>query len=238
MAETATLHIFRFDPEKDKSPYFKTYDVAITAKMNVLEALLDIVDKQDGSLSLRYACRGAICGSCAMYINGSYRLACQTMIANLNPSDITVGPLPHLPNIKDLVVDMTPFFEKYERIVPYLIRNSAPLEKEIPQNLKQRKAIDEMIDCILCGCCYSSCPMVWTHRNFLGPAALTKANRFVQDSRDEGLDQRLSIVAGEDGIWRCHTIFNCADACPKKINTTASIQDLKRKTIARRLHLA
>lgn len=237
MAENqkATLHVYRFDPDADKVPYFHTYQVDIKPKMNVLEALLEVVDTQDGSLSLRYACRGAICGSCAMYINGSYRLACQTMVATLNPKDITVGPLPHLKVIKDLIVDMDPFFEKYEKIMPYLITNSPLPEKEIPQNPKQRKAIDEMIDCILCGSCYSSCPMVWTHRNFLGPAALTKANRFVSDSRDEATKKRIDVVAGEDGVWRCHTILNCVDACPKKINTTWSIQRLKQKTIAQRL---
>ena len=237
MAEQAksTLKVFRFDPDRDREPHFDTFEVPLREGLTVLEALFDILENQDGSLAFRYACRGAVCGSCAMYINGSYLLACQAQVAAFFPRELTIGPMPHFPVIKDLVVDMTEFFRKYEQIMPFLVAQSAPPEKERVQTLEQRQAINEMVDCILCGCCYSSCPTVWTDKEYLGPAALTKAYRFLADSRDDAARERLSIVAGGDGIWRCHTIFNCAEACPKRINPTWSIQQLKRKSALRRL---
>ena len=197
--------------------------------MTVLEAIFEVLEKQDGSIAFRYACRGAICGSCAMFINGSHRLACGTQVTSLNTTEITISPLPHLPLIKDLAVDMTPFFDNYEAIKPYLIANTPPPEKERLQSPDQRKAIDEAIDCILCGICYSSCPVVWTNKDYLGPSALLKAYRFVADSRDEGLKERLATVGTEKGVWRCHTIFNCSEACPKGINPTNAIQQLKKR---------
>ncbi|MDO8491132.1 MAG: succinate dehydrogenase iron-sulfur subunit [Dehalococcoidia bacterium] len=231
----ATLRVFRFQPGQDEKPRFDTYHVQAKSGMTVLDALFQVLDDQDGSLAFRYSCRGAICGSCAMYINGSYRLACQTQLANLGAGPVSVNPLPHLPIIKDLAVDMAPFFDKYEKVMPYLLGEERPPEKEFQQSIDQRKKIDEAIDCILCGCCYSSCPSVWTNKSYLGPAALTKAYRFVADSRDKAYDERLAIVSGEEGVWRCHTIFNCVEACPKKINCTYSIQELKKKTLTRRL---
>lgn len=236
MASTnkATLRVFRFDPDVDKEPRFDTFEVSARPGMTVLEALFDILDNQDGSLAFRYTCRGAVCGSCAMFINGSYRLACQTQLANLK-GVILVNPLPHVGIIKDLVVDMDPFFQNYERVMPYLLNDSPPPEKERIQSVAQRKKFDEMIDCILCGSCYSSCPMVWTNKSYLGPSALTKAYRFVADSRDDAVKERLAIVGGEDGVFRCRTIFNCVEACPKKINPTYSIQELKKKTVVNRL---
>jgi succinate dehydrogenase / fumarate reductase iron-sulfur subunit len=203
--------------------------------MSVLETLFEVLDKQDSSLTFRYACRGAVCGSCAMYINGSYRLACETQLAMMNTTEITVSPLPHLPVIRDLVVDMVPFWQKYERVMPYLKTQSEVDEKERIQSPKQRKLINEAVDCILCSSCYSACPVTWTDKDYLGPSALNKANRFVIDSRDEATSERLKIVSGEDGIWRCHTIFNCVEACPKKINQTEGIENLRRKTVSQKL---
>ncbi len=232
-----TLNIFRFDPDKDKEPRYQPYQVATRSGMSVLEGLFEVLDKQDPSLSFRYACRGAVCGSCAMYINGAYRLACQTQISRLETNQITVGPLPHLPLIKDLVVDMTPFFEKYERILPYLKTQSEMPEKERLQSPKQRKQINDAVDCILCSCCYSACPMTWKDKNYLGPSALNKAYRFVADSRDEATDERLKIVSSEDGVWRCHTIFNCVEACPKSINQTEGIEGLRRKTVSQKVKI-
>jgi succinate dehydrogenase / fumarate reductase iron-sulfur subunit len=237
MAEQAksTFKVVRFDPDQDREPHFDTFEVPQREGLTVLEALFDILENQDGSLAFRYACRGAVCGSCAMYINGAYRLACQTQVAAFSSGKLTVGPMPHFPVIKDLAVDMTEFFRKYERIMPFLVAQSTPPERERVQTPKARATINEMVDCILCGCCYSSCPTVWTDKAYLGPAALTKAYRFLADSRDEAAGERLSIVAGGDGIWRCHTIFNCAEACPKRINPTWSIQQLKKKSALRSL---
>ncbi|HHY94995.1 MAG TPA: succinate dehydrogenase iron-sulfur subunit [Firmicutes bacterium] len=220
--------IFRFDPEREQEPHYSTYEVPVQGGTTLLEALLWIVDNADGSLSFRYACREAICGACAMFVNGKHRLACKTQVQDLRAKEVVVHPLPHLPVIKDLVVDMTGFWEKYRAIRPYLIAEGLG-DREFFQNAEDRMAIDEMLNCILCGCCYSSCPMVWTNPEYLGPAALLKAYRFVRDTRDQGGRDRLALVAGEDGVWRCHTVFNCAEACPKDINVTWSIQALKRK---------
>ena len=232
---SVTLKVFRFDPEKDKESRYDTFQVPVRPGMSVLETLFEVLDKQDSSLAFRYACRGAVCGSCAMYINGSYRLACETQLAQMGTTEITVGPLPHLPVIRDLVVDMAPFFEKYERVMPYLQNKNDPKDKERIQSPKQRKLINEAVDCILCSSCYSACPVAWTNKDYLGPSALNKANRFVVDSRDDATSERLKVVAGEDGIWRCHTIFNCVEACPKKINQTDAIENLRRKTVSQKM---
>jgi succinate dehydrogenase / fumarate reductase, iron-sulfur subunit len=229
--QNVTFKVFRFDPEVDAEARYQTYDLNARPGMTVLEGLVDLVDKIDHSLAFRYSCRGAVCGSCAMYINGSYRLACETQISPLVEKfgEVVVSPLPHLSIIRDLVVDMGPFFERYEAVRPYLIEGPNVPERENLQSPEQRKKFDEMINCILCGCCYSSCPTIWSDEEYLGPAALVKAYRFVADSRDHGKRDRLNIVNTEDGAWRCHTIFNCAEACPKEINCTYSIQQLKRQ---------
>ena len=230
----AVLKVFRFDPERDEEPYFDIFEINAREGMTVLEALFEILENHDNSLCFRYTCRGAVCGSCAMYINGAYRLACETQLSALGPGEITVYPLPHLAIIKDLVVDMAPFFEKFEMIMPYLKAGTSP-EKERLQSVKDRKVIDDAINCIMCASCYSACPMTWANKDYLGPSALNKAYRFVADSRDEAGSERLALVSRENGIFRCHTIFNCVEACPKKIDQTSSIQQLKRKTMSHRL---
>ena len=233
----ANLKVWRFDPAVDQKPYFQSYQVPTRKGLTVLEGLLHITDWLDGSLAYRSCCRAAVCGSCAMFINGSYRLACETQVALFGGGEITIGPLPRLKVVKDLVVDMEPFFAKYEAIKPFLINNSVAPEKERHQSPKVRHKIDSLIDCILCGSCYSSCPTVWMSEEkegYIGPAALTKAWRFVADSRDQGAKERLGVIASEEGLWRCHTAFNCVEACPKKINCTDSIQQLKRKAILRK----
>ncbi|MHB0871274.1 MAG: succinate dehydrogenase/fumarate reductase iron-sulfur subunit [Chloroflexota bacterium] len=230
----ATLKVWRFDPKVDEKPYYQSYQVPVNPGMTVLQGLFYVTDRLDGSLSYRSCCRAGVCGSCAMFINGAYRLACETQIGWFPEGEITIGPLPRLKVIKDLVVDLEPFFAKYEQIKPYLINNSKPPEKERLQSPKDRRKLNETIDCILCASCYSSCPTVWMSEEedgYLGPAALTKAWRFVADSRDEGTKERMEVVASEHGLWRCHTAFNCVEACPKKINCTDSIQNLKKKAI-------
>lgn len=227
-----TFSIFRSNGEQ--GPYYQEFRLTPDKGMSVMEALFYILERMDPGLAFRYSCRGAVCGSCAMYINGRFRLACNTMVESLKADKITVSPLPHLPVIKDLVVDMTSFFEKIEKVMPFLRALEAG-EKEILQSQKDREKLDIITDCILCAACYSSCPVNWTNNSYLGPAALNKAFRFVADSRDCAAEERLSLLDNEDGLWRCHGIFNCTEACPKKISPADSIIQLRRSAFARKV---
>lgn len=224
--EKVIFEVFRFSPEEKKEPYFDTFEVPYTKGMTVLQGLLYIQAKLDGSLGIRFACRAGICGSCAMHINGMYRLACETQISMMG-EHIRVRPLGHLPIIKDLVVDLTEFWNKYKLIKPYLIHSKNVPEKEFLQSVDEREKLTRIIDCILCGACYAACPVVETHKDYIGPHAFAKANRFIRDSRDEGTFERLRIVGGEDGVFRCHTVFSCQEVCPKEINASGSIAELK-----------
>lgn len=226
-----TLRVFRYSA--GVGPHYDMYPLSFPGGKTVLEGLFDVLEGQDGSLAFRYSCRSAVCGSCAMFINGSFRLACQTQIKDLKSSVISVSPLPHMRIIKDLVVDMKPFFKKIDMILPYLLTKENPPEKERLQSPRKRKLVDGYIDCILCGACYSSCTVAATDEYYLGPAALTKAWRFMADSRDGGTAKRLAVVADEHGALRCHTLFNCVEACPKQINCTQAIQNIKKKSMAR-----
>lgn len=232
-----TFRIRRQDPHSKKNPQpsWDEHVVPYEGNFTVLEGLFYILENLDGSLAFRYCCRASVCGSCAMYINGAYRLACQTNVKHLIGDVVTVAPMPHLPLVKDLVCEMEGFFAKYEYIEPWLVRNSCDPEKEILQSPKERKKLNMPIDCILCGCCYSSCPSVWGEENYLGPAALLKAFRFEVDSRDEAGKQRLPRWNNERGVYRCHTIMNCVEACPKELNPTEGILWLKRAAVRRRL---
>lgn len=220
------FEVFRFLPDENKEPHFDIFEVPYTKGMTVLQGLLYIQSKLDGSLGLRFACRAGICGSCAMHINGVYRLACETQISLLG-EHIRVRPLGHLPIIKDLVVDMTEFWNKYKLVKPYLIHSNEVPQKEFLQSIDERERLTRIVDCILCGACYAACPIVETHRDYLGPHAFAKANRFIRDSRDDGTLERLRIVGGEDGVFRCHTVFSCQEVCPKEINPSGSIAELK-----------
>jgi len=221
------LRIQRFDSKTDSAPHYDTFEVMTKPGMTVLDALFQVLEKNDRLLAFRYSCRSAVCGSCAMIINGHPRLACNTQISTLS-SPIIVGPLPHLPVVRDLMVDLHPFFQKTESVEPYFQSREPYPEKEFIQMPKDRAAIDSAIDCIECGACFSSCPLTWTDPKYPGPAALLRAYRFIADTRDTAKVQRLRAVGCEDGLWRCHTVFNCADACPKAINPTYFIQQLKR----------
>lgn len=235
MNNVTPMRVFRFDPDNGAVPEYKTYHVPTVPGMTVLQALYEIVERQDGSLAFRAACRSGVCGSCAMNINGKNRLACETQLGVLK-APITVKPLPHLPLIKDLVADLTTFFENYERVRPYLINLKEPPAKEWLQSPEERKKLDNYIDCILCACCHTACTSTAGNPNtYLGPAALAKAYRFIVDSRDEAQAERLRLVATEDGIFRCHTIFNCTEDCPKGISPTQAIQEMKKMVLARAL---
>jgi succinate dehydrogenase / fumarate reductase iron-sulfur subunit len=236
------LRINRYDPAADgplsggrRTDRWDEFTVSHEGQLTLLEALFTIQEQQDSSLAFRYCCRASICGSCAMYIGGRYRLACQTNVRRFEGQTITVAPMPHLPLVKDLVCDMTSFFAKYELIKPWLIRSSVDPDREVFQSPKDRKKLDMPIDCILCGCCYSSCPSVWYEDDYLGPAALLKTYRFEVDSRDEARRDRLPYFDNERGAYRCHTITNCVEACPKELNPTEGIQWLKRAAVRRRL---
>ena len=225
--DSATLAILRYDPGKSTEPHYETYGVKATKDTTVLDALFQILETQDHSLAFRYSCRSAVCGSCAMFINGRYKLACSTLISEIG-RDVIIQPLPHMPIIRDLVVDLTTFFEKYKVIKPYVVPINPPPEKEWIQSPQQRSKINDSTDCILCAACYSSCPSVWTGKKYLGPAAILQAYRFAADSRDGILQDRVEVLGSEDGLWRCHTIFNCTEACPKSLNPARFIESLKR----------
>jgi len=225
------FRILRFDPDKDQQPHFQSFAVPDIKGMTILEGLYYILENLDSTLAFRSSCRAAVCGSCAMHINGQYRLACETQVDTFRSREIVIRPLSHLTMIRDLVVDMTPFYENYESIMPFLIPKEEPPAKEYLQSIEQRRKLDVLVDCILCGACHGSCPVVATDNRYLGPASLLKALRFVEDSRDGATAERLAFVATDVGVFRCHTIFNCQQVCPKKLDPTGAIAKLKRKAI-------
>ena len=225
-----TIKVQRFDPDKDKTTYFQSYEIPASPGMTVLEGLSYIQEHIDGTIAFRSSCRAGVCGSCSMHINGKYRLACETQIDHLGKS-ITIKPLGHMKILKDLIVDLEPFWEKYRSIMPYLNPGEPAPETERIQTQEEREKLEGLIDCILCGCCQGACTITGTDEDYLGPAILLKADRFIMDSRDKAKKQRLEMVGGEHGIWRCHTIYNCQVSCPKHLDPTGAIADLKRKSI-------
>ncbi|MBW2148780.1 MAG: succinate dehydrogenase iron-sulfur subunit [Deltaproteobacteria bacterium] len=227
-----TFRIFRHNPGEDDSPRYDEFTIPVEPMWTVLDALNYIKWYKDGSLAFRRSCRHGICGSCAMTIQGHNSLACEAQLATLKKDPIEVEPLRSFPVIKDLVVDMDDFFERYRAVKPYFIAGTPPTDKERLQSPEERKLLDDCWECILCGACTSSCPSYWADKDFLGPAALLKAYRFIFDSRDEGDEERMSALDNKHGLWRCHTIFNCVEACPKSLNPTRAISQLKKKVIA------
>ena len=235
-AKKVTIMIKRFNPTKDEKPYWDTFNLDCYSGTTILIAIQEIIAKYDGSVAARWNCRAGVCGSCAMLVNKNYVNACETLILELEKDVVKIEPLPFLPVIKDLIVDMTPFYEKLLAIDPYLIRDhSKDLETENLQSPEDMKIIEEAAKCILCGACTSSCPMAWTDKNYLGPAALLKAFRFTFDTRDEAKDERMERVTSEAGVYRCHTAFECVEACPKDLNPTYAIQELKKESAKRAL---
>lgn len=223
------FNIKRFDPDTGKDGT-DTFRLSLHSSARVLDGLVMIKDTLDGSLTFRRSCAHGVCGSCAMMINGKNMLACQVLVKDL-PQEIDVDPLPALPVIKDLVVDMEPFFEKNDVVMPYLINDEPPPERERLQSQEEQKLIQDSITCIMCSCCTNSCPSFWGDREYLGPSALLKAYRFIFDSRDRAEKDRLATVLGEHGLWRCHSIYNCVEACPKEIDITAHLLKLKRLAV-------
>ncbi|MDR7415014.1 MAG: succinate dehydrogenase iron-sulfur subunit [Armatimonadota bacterium] len=229
----ATIRIKRFNPEVDRRPYWAEYEVPVDPFDRVLDALHYIKANLDGSLALRRSCAHGICGSDAMLINGRNRLACKVLIKDLGPR-ITVEPLRGLRVIKDLVVDMEPFFEKYRQVMPWLITDEPPPPQERRQTPEERARYEDTTKCILCAVCTTACPIFWGTGEFLGPAALVAAHRFIFDSRDQAAQQRLQILADRSGVFKCRTVFNCTEACPQGIEITKAIQELKQAIILSR----
>jgi succinate dehydrogenase / fumarate reductase iron-sulfur subunit len=234
---TVTLRIRRFDPENGiTEPTWHDYPVDVLPTDRVLDALNKIKWEQDGTLTYRRSCAHGICGSDAMRINGRNRLACKTLIKDLNmEAAITVEAIKGLPLEKDLVVDMEPFFQAYRDIKPFLITEGHEPTRERLQSQHDRDRFDDTTKCILCAACTTSCPVFWTDGQYFGPAAIVGAHRFIFDSRDEGASQRLDIVNDREGVWRCRTTFNCTEACPRGIEITKAIQEVKRALISRRI---
>jgi len=231
---TYTFKIQRFIPEQDKRPRYQEYQVDLESTDRVLDGLNEIKWRQDGTLTYRRSCAHGVCGSDAMRINGRNRLACKLLIKDL-PNHITIEPMLGFTVIKDLVVDLEPFFEKYRSIAPYLINDDAPPpESERLQSPEDRVRYDDGTKCILCAACTTSCPPFWANKEFVGPAAIVNAHRFIFDSRDQATEERLEIMADADGVWRCRTIFNCVEACPRGINITRAIMEVTRQIESRR----
>lgn len=227
------LRIKRFDPERDQEPYFAEYKVEVEPTDRVLDALHYVKWYQDGTLAFRRSCAHGVCGSDTMLINGVNRLACKVLIKHLGP-EINIEPMRGFRVIKDLVVDLEPFFEKYRSIKPYLINDEPPPDKERQQTPVERERFDDTTKCILCAACTASCPIFWANDDFLGPAAIVNAHRFIFDSRDRGAAERLEILNRREGIWRCRTIFNCTVACPREIKVTLALQQIKRALLLSR----
>ncbi|MDO0912287.1 succinate dehydrogenase iron-sulfur subunit [Streptomyces sp. DT2A-34] len=233
---TVTFRVRRFNPEVSAEATWEDFELEIDPKERVLDGLHKIKWDVDGTLTFRRSCAHGICGSDAMRINGRNRLACKTLIKDINPEKpITVEPIKGLTVLKDLVVDMEPFFQAYRDVMPFLItKDTNEPTRERLQTAEDRERFDDTTKCILCAACTSSCPVFWNDGQYFGPAAIVNAHRFIFDSRDEAGEQRLEILNDKDGVWRCRTTFNCTDACPRGIEVTKAIAEVKKALITRR----
>jgi len=225
------FRIYRFNPETDKEPYMKDYQLDnVSSDMMLLDALL-LLKEQDPGLGFRRSCREGVCGSDGMNINGTNGLACITPITGLK-EPVELRPMPRLPVIRDLIVDMDQFYKQYRDVKPFLdVKDPLP-EVELKQTPEQRDKLDGLYECILCGCCTTSCPSFWWNPDkFLGPAALLQAARFIDDSRDQSTEERLQALDDPFKLFRCHTIMNCVQVCPKGLNPTKAIGDIKKMMV-------
>ncbi|HET7357039.1 MAG TPA: succinate dehydrogenase iron-sulfur subunit [Nocardioidaceae bacterium] len=230
-----TVKILRYNPEVSEEARWESYQVTAEPTDRVLDALHKVKWDLDGSLTFRRSCAHGVCGSDAMRINGKNRLACKTLLKDVNPAEpITVEPIKGLPVLKDLVVDMEPFFDAYRSVMPFLVTSGNEPTRERLQSQAERERFDDTTKCILCAACTTSCPVYWTDGQYFGPQAIVGAHRFIFDSRDEATDQRLEILNDREGVWRCRTTFNCTEACPRGIEVTKAIQEVKRALIFRR----
>ncbi len=232
---TMNFKIYRYDPDRDAKPYMQDISVELdSTDRKLLDALVKLKAKDD-SLSFRRSCREGVCGSDAININGRNGLACLTELSDLPAGKaVVLRPLPGLPVIRDLIVDMTQFFKQYLSIKPYLINNTPPPERERLQTPEEREELNGLYECILCACCSTSCPTFWWNPDkFVGPAALMAAYRFIADTRDEATSERLDNLNDPYRLFRCHTIMNCVDVCPKGLNPTKAIGKIKEMMVER-----
>ena len=227
MASKLTLRILRYNPETDEVPYYKEHVVEVEPTDRVLDALNMVKWYQDGALTYRRSCAHGVCGSDAMRINGVNRLACKVLVRDVGDR-VTVEPLMGFRVIKDLVVDMEPFFAQYRSVLPFFINDARPPERERIQSVAERERFDDTTKCILCAACTTSCPSFWANEEFVGPAAIVNAHRFIFDSRDDAAQDRLERLNDREGVWRCRTIFNCTEACPREIKITKAIGEVKK----------
>jgi succinate dehydrogenase / fumarate reductase iron-sulfur subunit len=228
--------IYRYNPDVDNAPYMKEYelDVPEGSDMMILDALI-LLKEQDSSLSFRRSCREGVCGSDGLNMNGKNGLACITPLSDLKTKTIVLRPLPGLPVVRDLIIDMTQFYNQYEKIKPYLINDGKEQPaREHLQSIEEREKLDGLYECILCACCSTSCPSFWWNPDkFIGPAGLLHAYRFLIDSRDTATEERLEDLQDAYSVFRCHGIMNCVDVCPKGLNPTKAIGHIKSMLIAR-----
>ena len=230
------LKVLRYDPEKDDDAHFETYTVQAQPMDRLLDCLHKIKWEVDSSLALRRSCAHGICGSDAMVINGVNMLACKVLIKDLK-QPIKVEPIRGLPLVKDLIVDMEPFFAGYRAVKPWLITDpdDKEPERERLQSPDDRERFDDTTKCILCAACTTSCPIYWADKEYVGPAAIVNAHRFIFDSRDSGARERLEILSHKGGVFKCRTVFNCTAACPRGIKVTKAIQEVKQAALYRSL---
>jgi len=234
--KTITISIYRYNPEVDKAPYMQDYEIRLDKKADpkILTLLEMLKAEQDTTLSFRRSCREGVCGSDGMNINGSNGLACVLPLSKFESEKLVIRPLPGFPVIRDLVVDMTQFYNQYERIDPYLQNDTQAPETERLQSPEDRAKLDGLYECILCACCTSSCPSFWWNpEKFVGPAGLLQAWRFLADSRDTATEKRLEGLQDPFSVFRCRTIMNCASVCPKGLNPTKAIGDIRKLMISK-----
>jgi succinate dehydrogenase / fumarate reductase iron-sulfur subunit len=227
---TLLLKIRRYNPEVASEPWWDEFSVTADPRERLVEVLHQVKWHQDGTLSFRRSCAHGICGSDAMLINGRNALACKILVKDVAPK-VTVEPIRGLRVLKDLIVDMDTFFDGYKKVLPYLINDEGEPDKERYQSPEDRAKYDDTTKCILCAACTTSCPIYWADGDYIGPAAIVNAHRFINDSRDHGARERLKILSERTGVFRCKTTFNCTEACPRGIKVTQAIQEVKRSIL-------
>jgi succinate dehydrogenase / fumarate reductase iron-sulfur subunit len=228
------LRVKRYNPETDTRTHWDDFEIEAEPTDRVLDVLHTAKWLHDGTISFRRSCAHGVCGSDAMMINGANGLACIQLVKDVGTT-ITLEPIRGLPVIKDLVVDMEPFFAQYRKILPYLISSSDPGYSERSQTPEQRARYDDTTKCILCACCTTSCPVYWANGDYLGPAAIVNAHRFIFDSRDDAGKQRLDILSDKSGVFRCRTSMNCTESCPRDIKVTQAIEEVRREILTNRV---
>jgi succinate dehydrogenase / fumarate reductase iron-sulfur subunit len=225
-----TLKIRRFNPELSPDSWWDEFTVQADPFERLVEVLHEVKWHHDGTLSFRRSCVHGVCGSDAMLINGRNALACKILVKEVEPR-VTIEPIRGLPVLKDLIVDMDPFFDGYRTVLPYLVNDGGEPSEERHQSPEQRARYDDTTKCILCAACTTACPIFWGDDGYVGPAAIVNAHRFIFDSRDEAGRERLKILSEKTGVFRCRTTFNCTDACPRGIEVTKAIQEVKREIL-------